>query len=157
MKIFWGLVLFMGMVQICAAEFAVQVGAYTDPANATKTIERLQSEGYPAVFDIFTNQSGAKFQCVMAGPYSTRKEAQNALAKLKLSGWTGFVRTYQPAAGVKPDPIPSEKITPAPAPTQPPPTPEPSTPKSEPTAPTAPPPAVTETQSAPEIEKPTEE
>ncbi len=156
MKIFWGLVFVMGMVQICAAEFAVQVGAYTDPANAAKTIERLQSEGYHAVSDVFSNQAGAKFQCVMAGPYSTRKEAQNVLAKLKLSGWTGFVRVYQPAVGEKPVPIPSEKITPAPPPTQPPPTPEPSAPKSEP-PPLAPPPAVIETQPPPEMEKPSEE
>ncbi len=144
------------MVQICTAEFAVQVGAYTDPANAVKTIERLQSEGYPAVTDVFSNQRGIKFQCVMAGPYSTRKDAQNALAKLKLSGWTGFVRTYQPTAGVKPVPILSEKITPAPTP-QPSPTPEPSAPKPEPTSPTALPPAVTETPPAPSIEKPAEE
>lgn len=144
------------MGQICAAEFAVQVGAFTDPANVTKTIERLQSEGYPAVTDVFINQSGTKYQCVMAGPYSTRKEAQNVLAKLKLSGWIGFVRTYQPIAGTKPAPIPSGKITALPAP-QPSPTPETPAPKPEPTAPTAPPPTVTETQPAPEIEKPAEE
>jgi hypothetical protein len=137
------------MVQICAAEFAVQVGAFTDPSNVNRTIERLQAEGYPAVIDVFTSQSGVKFQCVLAGPYSTRKEAQTVLAKLKVSGWTGFVRTYQPPPGVKAVPTPSEKTTP-------PPTPEPSTPKSEP-APVLPPPPVTETQPAPEIEQPSAE
>ena len=140
----------MGMVQICSAEFAVQVGAFTDLSNVNRTIERLQSEGYPAVTDVFTNQSGVKFQCVLAGPYSTRKEAQDVLAKLKVSGWTGFVRTYQPPAGVKSVPIPSEKTTPAP------PTTEPSVPKSEP-APVPSPPPVAETQPAPEIEKPASE
>ena len=97
MKLLWGLILIMGMAQICAADYAVQVGAFTDASNVNRTVERLQSEGYPAVTDVFTNQNGTKYQCVMAGPYSTRKEAQNVLAKLKLSGWTGFVRTiYKP-------------------------------------------------------------
>src|SRR5262245_45509245 len=154
MKVFWGLVFVMGMAQICYAEFGVQVGAFTDPSNVNRTIERLQAEGYPAVTDLFTNQSGTKYQCVLAGPYSTRKEAQAVLAKLKRSGWSGFVRTYQPAAGVKPAPIPSQKITPEPAP-QPTPTPEPSVPKTKTAPPT--PPAVPETQPAPEIEKPAEE
>lgn len=150
MKLFWGLLFWMGMVQICAADFAVQVGAFTDPSNVNRTIERLQAEGYPAVTDVFTNQSGVKFQCVLAGPYSTRKEAQDVLAKLKVAGWTGFVRTYQPQAGLKSVPIPSEKPTPPPL------TPEPAVPKSELTPVPLPPP-VTETQPAPEIEKPAEE
>ncbi len=148
--VFWGLVFVMGMVQICAAEYAVQVGAFTDPSNVNRTIERLQSEGYTAVTDVFTNQSGTKYQCVMAGPYATRKEAQNVLAKLKISGWTGFVRTYQPPAGMRSVPIPSEKTSPPPS------TPEPPVAKPEPT-PAAPPPTMTETQPAPEIEKPAEE
>src|SRR5262245_24443608 len=126
----------MGMAQICSAEFAVQVGAYTDPGNATKTIERLQNEGYSVVTDVFVNQRGKKYQCVMAGPYPTRKEAQIVLAKLKQSGWTGFVRTYKAPASVTPAPIPP------PAPQPSPPTPEPPAPKPEPSQPTLPPPAV---------------
>lgn len=60
----------------------VQVGTFGVPSNAQATVARLQSQGLPVV----VGRSGANLQVVMAGPFATQAEIQQALGAARAMG-----------------------------------------------------------------------
>lgn len=69
-------------------EFVVQLGAFSNPANAKQTQSKLKKVGIKS----YTEQSGdSKTTRVRAGPYSTREQAEKIRDKLKAMGYDGLV------------------------------------------------------------------
>jgi hypothetical protein len=135
------------MFSICSADYAVQIGAFEDPANVNAAIERLKAAGFNPVIDPFTTRERVQLQVVMAGPYLTKKEADKAMIQLRHLGIKGFVRQYRPKKQLpieskKPEvqqppppkvesqPVPEEKKQ-EPPPPQPEPEPQPAEPAPE--------------------------
>ncbi|MGH8770591.1 MAG: SPOR domain-containing protein [Burkholderiales bacterium] len=71
-------------------QFVVQLGAFTNPANAKQTQTKLKSAGIKSYTE--TVQSGdSKTIRVRAGPFATREQAEKIRAKLKAMGYSGMV------------------------------------------------------------------
>jgi len=67
----------------------VQVGAFTQEANAGKLAESLRQENFPAF--IITSSNGA-YYLVHVGPYRDEKSARIALSELGRAGFEPFIR-----------------------------------------------------------------
>lgn len=61
-----------------AAQFMLQVGAYSDPANAMRMLDKLQSAGYPAAIHAAAGGAAetSPIHRVRVGPYPTADAAQ---------------------------------------------------------------------------------
>jgi hypothetical protein len=84
------------LFSICYADYAVQVGAFEDPANVDAAVERLKAAGFNPVIDPYTTKDRVQLKVVMAGPYLSKKEADKAMIALRRLGIKGFVRQYWP-------------------------------------------------------------
>ena len=65
----------------------IQVGAFADPANAQRVIERLQSSGVPQVFSLASSGSGQLLRRVRIGPIATVEEFDQLAARLAALGY----------------------------------------------------------------------
>ena len=65
----------------------IQVGAFADPANAQRVIERLQSSGVPQVFSLASSGSGQLLRRVRIGPIATVEEFDQLAAHLAALGY----------------------------------------------------------------------
>jgi DedD protein len=65
-----------------AEPFVIQVGAFSDPANARHLVEKLKAEKIPAYTEPVKTAQGEKTR-VRAGPYPTLTAAENGRSRLK--------------------------------------------------------------------------
>ena len=70
--------------------FYIQIGVYSDAGNVKKLQDQLQAQGYKSFTEQIKTSKGEKIR-LRAGPFSSRLEAEGALAKIKDSGLTGMV------------------------------------------------------------------
>jgi DedD protein len=73
-------------------QYVVQLGAFSNPANARKVQEKASAEGYNAYSEQLKSQAGNRTR-VRAGPFVSREEAESARVKLKAAGIDGVVTT----------------------------------------------------------------
>ncbi|MGH8671446.1 MAG: SPOR domain-containing protein [Burkholderiales bacterium] len=73
-----------------APGFVVQLGAFTDDANAKLLRDRLASQGISAYKETFATAQGNKTR-VRAGPYASREQAEKIMEKLRAMGVNGIV------------------------------------------------------------------
>lgn len=65
-----------------AEPFVIQVGAFSDPANARHLVEKLKAEKIPAYTEPVKTAQGEKTR-VRAGPYPTLSAAEHGRSRLK--------------------------------------------------------------------------
>ena len=68
------------------AQWTVQLGSFADPDHAARQVERLRAAGREAYLEPYNGLSRVK-----VGPFSSREEAQSALAELEAAGFEGIV------------------------------------------------------------------
>lgn len=73
--------------QGAAAGRFVQVASFADPANATRTRAALESRGLPVAQREVRTSGGQTLRVVMAGPFASAGEAQQALATARGLGF----------------------------------------------------------------------
>jgi cell division protein FtsN len=66
--------------------YFVQVGAYSDPANAQRVRGEAAAAG-PVTVDVRRSETGAELFRVRVGPWNTLEEAENARRTLALLGY----------------------------------------------------------------------
>ena len=71
--------------------YAVQVGAFSDPAKAKRLQDQLSAKGYKASITAFSPASGKTLSRVRIGHYTTKKEAQELASDLKSQDMEGLV------------------------------------------------------------------
>lgn len=99
------------------ADYVVQVGVYEKPRYAGQIARSLHLAGLPVRAQAIINVPDGLMIRLMVGPYPNRRAAEDALARVKTLGQTGFVRRYVEGPEVK------RPAPPAPAPAAPPPPP----------------------------------
>jgi len=67
----------------------VQVGAYGDPINAGRVVQRLQAAGIGHVYQSSTSSGGKTVQRVRVGPVSSVEEFDQLIARLAAMGFPG--------------------------------------------------------------------
>jgi rare lipoprotein A len=72
-----------------AVALFIQVGAYGDPVNAGKAIERLRAAGIAHVYESSANSAGKPVQRVRVGPVSSVDEFDALIARLSALGFPG--------------------------------------------------------------------
>ena len=65
----------------------IQVGAFADPANAQRVVDRLQSAGVPHVFSLASSDSGQRLRRVRIGPITAVEEFDQLTAQLATLGY----------------------------------------------------------------------
>jgi rare lipoprotein A len=65
----------------------IQVGAFAEPDNAQRVLDRLQSSGVPHVFSVASTSSGRTLRRVRIGPISTVEEFDQLAARLAALGY----------------------------------------------------------------------
>jgi len=65
----------------------IQIGAFADPANAQRVLDRLQSSGVPHVFSVASSTSGRTLRRVRIGPIATVEEFDALAARLAALGY----------------------------------------------------------------------
>jgi rare lipoprotein A len=65
----------------------IQVGAYADPDNAQRVLDRLQSSGIPHVFSLSSSGAGRSLRRVRIGPIATVEEFDALAARLTALGY----------------------------------------------------------------------
>lgn len=70
--------------------FRIGVGSYSQPENAERRAEAFRDEDYP----VFTAQQG-QYTVVLVGPYESRSEAEEVLARIQNSGLESEPILYQ--------------------------------------------------------------
>ena len=65
----------------------IQVGAYADPVNAQRVLDRLQSSGIPHVFSLASGGAGRSLRRVRIGPIATVAEFDTLAARLTALGY----------------------------------------------------------------------
>jgi len=65
----------------------IQVGAFADPGNAQRVVDRLQSAGVPHVFSVASAGSGQVLRRVRVGPIGTVEEFDQLAAQLATLGY----------------------------------------------------------------------
>jgi len=75
-----------------ADQYVVQLGAFSDPANAAPLLDFLQQEGIPILTTSTNDAAGGTLTRVLAGPYANRIAAESAQVALEADGWSGYVR-----------------------------------------------------------------
>ncbi|HSH42154.1 MAG TPA: SPOR domain-containing protein, partial [Arenicellales bacterium] len=88
-----------------AVDYGVQVGAFTDPANAERLRLRLLNQGYAPVQVLSLVSGNRDYNAVVVGRLSSQAEAAGLLNRLRGSFQSGFIR---------PLPEPTEPETAAP-------------------------------------------
>jgi DedD protein len=73
-----------------AGQFAVQLGAFGDPANVAKVRTRVKATGFNSYTEVLQGPKGNQTR-VRAGPFASREAAEHAAAKLKHAGLAGVV------------------------------------------------------------------
>ena len=68
------------------AEWAIQLGSFADPDRAARQAERVRAAGREAYLEPYNGLSRVK-----VGPFSSREDAQAALAELEAAGFEGIV------------------------------------------------------------------
>jgi hypothetical protein len=92
-----------------AADYTVPVGAFADPANATRMVQRLEAAGLPVTTRDATAAGGQRLTRVLAGPFPDRQTGELALAAANIEvaeaattpSVKGAARTPQSAATPK--------------------------------------------------------
>lgn len=72
------------------ASWAVQVGSFTEPANASRLRDSLRAKGYPAYVEQVKLSSGAAYR-VRVGPVLSRADAEAIQTKLAKNDQRGIV------------------------------------------------------------------
>ena len=99
------------------ADYVVQVGVYEKPRYAGEVARSLHLAGLPVRAQPIINVPDGLMIRLLVGPYSNRREAEDALARVKALGQEAFVRKFVEGPDVKRRPPSAvEKITPAPPP-----------------------------------------
>lgn len=75
-----------------AGRFVVQVGAFADEAAARETRSKVDKLGLKSYTQVVETASGSRIR-VRAGPFSSRDEADKAMAKARAAGLTAVVLT----------------------------------------------------------------
>jgi len=65
----------------------IQIGAFADPANAQRVLDRLQSNGVAHVFSVANDSSGRTLRRVRIGPIATVEEFDALAARLAALGY----------------------------------------------------------------------
>jgi len=65
----------------------IQVGAFADPGNAQRVVDRLQSAGVAHVFSVASTGSGQVLRRVRVGPIGTVEEFDQLAAQLATLGY----------------------------------------------------------------------
>jgi len=65
----------------------IQVGAFADPGNAQRVVDRLQSAGVPHVFSVASAGSGQMLRRVRVGPIGSVEEFDQLAAQLATLGY----------------------------------------------------------------------
>ncbi|GIV22716.1 MAG: hypothetical protein KatS3mg025_0375 [Bacteroidia bacterium] len=76
--------------------FAVQVGAFSEIANARVLAQNVQKEGKEPVFFWRTQRGKTSLYRVVVGDFSKRAEAERFRDRLKSEGWQAFVVHLSP-------------------------------------------------------------
>ncbi len=76
-------------VRVEGENYTVQVAALNDLERAEKLVASLKRQGYPAYYYHARNESRQYFR-VRVGRYTTRREAQSALVKMRRIGHEGI-------------------------------------------------------------------
>ena len=69
---------------------AVQIGVYSTMASIKELQQKLLAHGYKSYTERIATEQGEKIR-LRAGPFSSRAEAEKALAKIKSAGMPGIV------------------------------------------------------------------
>jgi rare lipoprotein A len=67
----------------------VQVGAYSDPLNASKVVERVRAAGIAHVYQSSALSAGKPVQRVRVGPISSVEDFDVLVARLTAIGFPG--------------------------------------------------------------------
>jgi cell division septation protein DedD len=70
-----------------AGAIYVQLGMFGVPDNATRSAQRMSQTGYPTRIGTL-NRGGKTYRLVMAGPFASRADAQQALTVARRIGFT---------------------------------------------------------------------
>lgn len=106
------------------ADYVVQVGVFEKPRFAGEIARRLHLAGLTVKAQPIIDVPGGLMVRLMVGPYVTRREAEDALARVKSFGQEGFIRKYVEGPDVKrPGQPPSSARAPRDTPAAPPPSP----------------------------------
>ncbi len=118
-------VLLWAAVCSARADYVVQVGVFEKPRYAGDIARTLHLGGLTVKAQPIIDVPGGLIIRLMVGPYATRREAEDALVRVKALGQEGFIRKYVEGPEVKrpsprpgPAPVPKETTTvpPPPAP-----------------------------------------
>ncbi|MBA2351421.1 MAG: SPOR domain-containing protein [Burkholderiales bacterium] len=71
--------------------FAIQLESFANAANARQLQEKLAANGVKSYTEVVETRQGKRTR-VRVGPFATREAAEQALGKLKESGFSGIVR-----------------------------------------------------------------
>jgi len=89
----------LGFVTSAAADYVVQVGAYTDLVYAREAADALRGAGFPTKGQRFVSATGREMIRVLVGPFPELREANAALDRLRSQGRRGIVRSYEGLEG----------------------------------------------------------
>jgi len=76
-----------GVAPATTVALYIQVGAYADPDNAQRVLDRLQSSGIPHVFSLAGSGGGRALRRVRIGPIATVEEFDALAARLTALGF----------------------------------------------------------------------
>jgi hypothetical protein len=74
------------------ADYTVPLGAFADPANARRLVQRLEASGLPVTTRDATTADGRRLTRVLAGPFPDRRTGDEALASANLGREDGAAR-----------------------------------------------------------------
>ena len=73
--------------QMTPVALYIQIGAFADPANAQRVIDRLQSSGFQHVYSLANSATGRPLRRVRIGPITTVEEFDQLAARLTALGY----------------------------------------------------------------------
>jgi hypothetical protein len=79
-----------------AADWAVQVAAYSDRAQADEGAAILTRAGFPVFIETVPPTVGGPVTRLLVGPYKERPDADATALRLKQRGWPAEVQLYEP-------------------------------------------------------------
>ena len=77
-----------------SARISIQIGVFSDPENVKKMQAQLSDKGLKSQTELIDTAKGKKTR-LRVGPFSTKKDAEAALAKVKSIGLAGIVVNNQ--------------------------------------------------------------
>lgn len=69
---------------------SVQIGVFSDAANVKQLQQKLLAQGFQSYTEKLNTAKGEKIR-LRAGPFASRADAENALARIKDSGLSGMI------------------------------------------------------------------